>query len=324
MISVIICTYNRAALLADALQSVCEQRLDQARYEVIVVDNNSTDHTPAVVDAFAQHYPQIRYCREPQQGISSARNRGWREAKGEYVAYIDDDCKAPPEWLQVAQTIIQQQKPLEFGGPALAYCNTTKPVWWRDTYDAYYSLDRDRPVGYLPAEREIYGCNLFLQRAILTQMGGFNPALGVNGDKLAYGEETELHARLCALLPEHRAYFDPKLYVYHLLRPEKLSPWWHLHSFFMHGQANYAIAPQRQYPFSWWQNCLFPFYVLVLFGFTWLCSWLWRDRGRYPFWQNYFYEAQHLHVCVHRLGGWSVAVQERISRLFSQERIHAA
>jgi len=324
LISVIICTYNRAALLADALQTVCQQSLDRAEYEIIVVDNNSTDSTPDVTHAFAKRYPNVRYCCEPQQGLSHARNRGWREAKGAYVAYIDDDCKAPAGWLQVAQTIIQQEQPLEFGGPFLAYYNGAKPTWWRDTYDAHHSGGTERATGYLPAKQEVFGGNLFLQRAIFTKIGGFNPVLGMNGRQLAYGEESELHTRLCAWLPAHRAYFDPRLYVDHLVRTEKLSLWWQLHSVMVHGRAGYAIAPKRYPPFAWWEGLFFPFYALLAFGFILLCSWVWRDRARYPFWQNYVYEHKRLHARAHRLGAWSVYMQARLAVARRRRPGHAA
>jgi len=82
-LSVIICTYNRAELLKNVLQDVCEQTLADSEFEVIVVDNHSTDQTRAVAESFSQRYPNIRYCFEAQQGLSHARNRGWREARGD-------------------------------------------------------------------------------------------------------------------------------------------------------------------------------------------------------------------------------------------------
>jgi len=91
MISVIVCTYNRAELLRELLPTLCEQTVAFTQYEVIVIDNGSTDHTKTVAAVFAARYPQVRYCYEPRQGLSHARNRGWQEAKGDYVAYIDDD-----------------------------------------------------------------------------------------------------------------------------------------------------------------------------------------------------------------------------------------
>ncbi|MGD8380729.1 MAG: glycosyltransferase, partial [Syntrophobacterales bacterium] len=93
-ISVIVCTYNRAELLGGTLRTLCHQTLDTSEYEVIVVDNNSTDNTREVVDEFCRRSSNVRYCFEPQQGLSHARNQGLQEAKGKYVAYIDDDARA--------------------------------------------------------------------------------------------------------------------------------------------------------------------------------------------------------------------------------------
>lgn len=121
MISVIICTYNRADLLAGALESVCQQSLAASAYEIVVVDNNSTDETPQVSRAYAERYPDVRYYIEPQQGLSYARNRDWQEARGEYVAYIDDDCQAPASWLAVGQAVIEHVAPDGFGGPILLF-----------------------------------------------------------------------------------------------------------------------------------------------------------------------------------------------------------
>ncbi len=79
-ISVVVCTFNRANMLATILQSLCEQSIETSEYEVVVVDNNSTDDTREVVDEFHRCFSNIRYCSESKQGLSHARNRGWREA----------------------------------------------------------------------------------------------------------------------------------------------------------------------------------------------------------------------------------------------------
>ena len=99
LISVVVCTFNRADLLETSLEALDEQILESSEYEVIVVDNNSTDNTLNVVEELCNRLTSLRYCFEPNQGLSHARNRGWREAMGEYVAYIDDDCKVPGQWL---------------------------------------------------------------------------------------------------------------------------------------------------------------------------------------------------------------------------------
>lgn len=309
MISVIICTYNRAKLLTNLLNTICEQTLACSEYEVIVIDNHSSDDTAAVTQSFAARYPQVRYCFEPRQGLSHARNRGWQEAKGDYVAYIDDDCKAPPDWLAVAQEIIETVAPVEFGGPHYPFYNTAKPHWWRNAYDSRHTGGFERAAGYLEPHMELIGNNLFFQRAIFAQIGGFDPDLGVTGNTLRYGEETEIHVRLCRHDPTHRAYYDPRLFVYHLVRPEKLSLCWQLRSTFMHGRAYYPIYQAEEQPFTRQASLFFPLYSLLIGLRTLFQSWLRRDRKRYPYWQNYLYESTALDYCLHRLGMWSAYIQ---------------
>lgn len=309
VISVIVCTHNRADLLLDLLETLCKQTLAPTEYEVLVIDNASTDQTRAVTATFTQRYPHIHYCYEERVGLSHARNRGWQEAKGDYVAYIDDDCKAPPEWLAVAQEIIETVAPVEFGGPHYPFYNTAKPHWWRDTYDHSHRHDYGRAAGYLEPSMDLIGNNLFFQRAIFAQIGGFDPNLGVTGKTLRYGEETDLHFRLCRRDPHHCAYYDPRLLVYHLVRPEKLSLWWQLHSTFMHGRAYYPVYHPRQHPYQWWFALLLPFYALLIFLYAPLQGVLWRDRSRYPYWQNYLYESKALYGSLHHLGIWSAYAQ---------------
>src|SRR5262249_15079966 len=97
--SIVIATYNRAALLHDTLDSLARLRT-AAPWEVIVVDNNSPDHTRSVIEAAAPAYPvPLRYAFEPEQGRSAALNRGFRLAAGEIVVTTDDDVRVNPDWL---------------------------------------------------------------------------------------------------------------------------------------------------------------------------------------------------------------------------------
>ena len=93
------------------------------------------------------------------------------------------------------------------------------------------------------------------------------------------------------------------------MRPEKLSLWWQLYSMFMHGRAYYAIYEPGQRPFTRWACLLLLPYTLIFCIRALVQSWLWRDRNRYPAWQNYLYESEQLAYRVHRLGVWSAYVQ---------------
>ena len=208
-------------MLKTALQSLCDQSTDASHYEIIIVDNASTDQTPVAVQEFQSQYTghTIRYVRETKQGLSHARNRGWMEAQSPYVAYFDDDCKAPENWMDVARQIIETIKPDVFGGPYRAFYNAPKPDWYKDSYGSWSIGEHSH---FLEPERWEFLCgtNMVYRCDLMQKIGGFDVNLGMSGSKIGYGEETALQRHLKQVYPETRIYYDPALYVYHLVRPE--------------------------------------------------------------------------------------------------------
>jgi glycosyltransferase involved in cell wall biosynthesis len=288
----VVCTYNRAELLVDVLQSLSEQTLDSSEYEVIIVDNNSTDGTRAVAERFVVNHGNVRYCFEPRQGLSYARNRGWQEARGDYVGYIDDDGKAPAQWLAVAKGIIKEISPAVFGGPFYAFYNTPKPRWFKDTYSSHEHGNRARALG----EHEyLDGLNMFLRRRLL-QAKGFDPALGMSGDEIAYGEETAWMLQIREKMPDILIYYDPDLYIHHLVRASKMT---------LRGIARHRFASGR-YEYQVFRNgSSSPGHLasLAMLLRSWLTLWidlargvLARDRATYPYLENYWFERAFRHV----------------------------
>ena len=109
IVSVIVCTYNRAVLLERLLQSLSALKAEPEQFEIIVVDNNSTDETRHIAESFENPRIQFNYFFEARQGLSHARNRGWQEAKGEYVAFLDDEFTVPENWMAKALNEGSQQ-----------------------------------------------------------------------------------------------------------------------------------------------------------------------------------------------------------------------
>lgn len=289
-ISVVICTQNRADLLADVLQTLCEQTLPAACYEIIVVDNDSKDHTRLVAENYCRDYDNVRYCIELQHGLSNARNRGCLEAKGRYVGYLDDDCKAPIQWLTVANEIIDQFKPAAFGGPYYAFYNSPKPCWWKDCYGAFEQSQVSRSLG---RHEYLRGGNIFVRRGVLEKIHGFDSTIGMSGRNLGYGEESELQRRIRETMTDELIYYDPKLYVNHLVRQEKMSLRWALKSCFVGGRHSYHVfrnnnaqsfIPTKLKLLALAIITIFRSVVDVFFG---VLRW---DRKRYPYLQNYLYE----------------------------------
>lgn len=291
LFSVIICTYNRADLLAEALASLATQTLDPRRFEVLVIDNASTDGTRAVAGGYSARHPHIRYIYEPRQGASIARNRGYEEARGRLIAYSDDDNRLPPEWLAVAAEVAERTGAGIFGGPSRAFFLRPPPPWFRETYAVF---SPGWPAGALGPDQFLSGNNLFMRRDLLDRLGGFDPQRGPHGDHMAYGEETELLIRARRQLPAEQIYYEPRLYVYHLIRPVKVSLRWKVLQQFRSGRAGYHIFEGRR------RHGRPALIGLALLRAAALAAELayaltLRDRQRYPAVQNYLYERASRH-----------------------------
>jgi len=170
-ISVVVCTYNGAATIRDTLESLIE--LDYPDYEVIVVNDGSTDETAAIVGEY-----QVVSVSTENRGLSSARNTGWQMATGEIVAYIDDDAYPDPHWLNYLAHTYLTTDFAAVGGLSLA------PAGGGPIADCVANAP-GRPVHVLLTDREaehIPGCNMSFKRSILNEVGGFDPRYRTAGD----------------------------------------------------------------------------------------------------------------------------------------------
>jgi len=296
LISVVICTYNRSDTFVDALKTICNQTLDTSFYEIIIVDNNSSDNTAHVAKDFCERFSTVSYCMESKQGLSHARNRGWQEAKGEYVAYIDDDCKIPEQFLAVAKSIIERISPVVFGGPGLAFYNSPKPYWYKDSYGSHMPFKEARILKEIEITK-IYGMNMFFRRSALQASGGFDPKLGMIGDKLAYYEETAVLLHIAKTMPEEIFYYDPALYVYHLVQEERMSFRWFVKASISLGRHSVLCNGSDMAPGTGRLVLLKHIIsqsLLLLKHFV--HSFLFRNRTVYIYYQNYIYERSFNHL----------------------------
>jgi len=292
-----VCTRNRASLLKDLLDTLTKQTLPASLFEVWVVDNASQDRTPGIVQEFASR-SNFHYCRESRVGLSCARNRGWREAKGDYVAYIDDDCKVPHEWLSVAEDIVQQRGADVFGGPYHPFYNSRKPRWFRDDYAAHVLTSEPRE---LRPDEYLDGGNIFFRRSLLSRMGGFDETLGMSGRKIGYGEETDLVLRIRRDEPGRIVYFDPRLDVKHLVAPHRMKMGRAFRESFAAGRSDCRVRGVAV-PGPRTRRRFLKKTVRYSGAFVWgiLTGLLRRDPDRYPYARNYWYECARVHL--YRLG----------------------
>jgi len=280
-LSVIIGTYNRLELLVDALRTLCHQTLDRSEYEVIVVDNNSTDNTREVVGEFCRRFPNMRYCFEPQQGVSYARNRGLQEARGKYVGYLDDDARAGESWLETALVLLENTKPtpLCLGGPILPFYSTTKPVWFKGEMRTWGDSPR-----YLQPGESFSGSNMVWRKEIVETLGGFDVTSGPRGDYLFLGEETKLFEKIWHSFDQPHFYYSPELAVHHWVPPAKMTVSYQIKRAFAVGQRLNRLNGPR---ISWRRM---RFLIGGVLEIATMVGQLLRRRKEHAYFQNWLIE----------------------------------
>jgi len=215
-LSILVCTHNRADLLCGALESLGNQSLGRNRFEVIVVDNASTDDTPGVVARFAeQGRIQVRYVQEPELGLDAARNRGIREARGEWVAFLDDDARARYDWAEAVLEGFARHDAAILGGRVDLIWEIPRPIWFSDEMLRYLiHCDYGPDVVEVDAPPWLYGTNVAFRKILFQEIGLFRLDLDRKGTSLMGGGDTEFFVR--ARAQGRKLLYLPGMVVRHL------------------------------------------------------------------------------------------------------------
>jgi glycosyltransferase involved in cell wall biosynthesis len=239
----IICTRNRERYLERCILSLFEQTLDPDRYEILVVDNGSTDSTRAICERFLER-PGFRYLFEPVAGLSRARNTGWQQARGRYIGYIDDDAFADPQWFAMALEAFHSSSPEPewVGGPVQLDWEVPAPAWLtRDYYGALGWVDwGDKPRFLEGAGEWLVGCNSLYRRDILELLNGFDTRLGRKKKLLLSGEEVQFQHRLKAI--NGRLYYHPGICIFHAVPEERTRPSFFYRRYYWGGITDYIMS----------------------------------------------------------------------------------
>jgi glycosyltransferase involved in cell wall biosynthesis len=228
--SVVICTRNRARLLERSIASVFAQRYPPALFELIVVDNGSTDATPATIERCLARAPiGVTTFRETQPGISVCRNKGADLARHDLVAFLDDDAVADPGWLAAYDAAIRLHGASVVGGRVDAVIDdgVEPPAWWSESdIRGLFGLDHGRfldgkSVARIRWPLWLGGGNCVYSKAVLREAGGFRSNLGPTDRRRRIAEDIDLNVRLeRAAVP---IYYAHDATVRHVVTGERLS-----------------------------------------------------------------------------------------------------
>jgi len=226
MLSIIICTYNRYNYLYNVLKSIAENDFSLSEYEIVLVNNNSTDGTDTESERFRRDFPQVafRYVVEKNQGLSHARNRGIAEAKGDILIYVDDDALVNKEFLRsYADFFAQYPQAAAAGGAILPIYETAEPKWM-----SHFTKQLITGYLYLGNQTKKFGKrhypgggNAAYRKEVFGKIGLFNVDLGRKGESLIGAEEKDIFDKMTAQGMEF--YYLPNAILYHIIPESKLT-----------------------------------------------------------------------------------------------------
>jgi len=230
-LSVTIPTRNRAQYLSGVLESLTRQTYPMDRFEVLVVDNGSTDKTQEICSSFADRIPQLRYLFEGTPGLHAARHLGLKEAKSDLLVYGDDDIEAFPTWLEGIADAFGDERVVLVGGKNLPKFQTEPPAWilrmWEKDRQGgrmlpYLSIIDlgDEIKGISPYY--VFGCNFSIRKSVLLEAGGFHPDAMPN-DLIRYRGDGETHVAQYIIEHDYKAVYHPETSVHHLIPMHRLT-----------------------------------------------------------------------------------------------------
>lgn len=220
MISIIVCTYNRDAYIYKTLECIANNNISLNEYEILLIDNNCNDNTVSECERFQKNYPNVQYhyFLEKNQGLSYARNRGIKEAKGDCFLFLDDDAYVQVDYLRNLKLYLAQfPEMMAFGGKITPlYESGYEPDWMSPRLVPIVSaIDKGSNVVEFTGKSYPIGANMGFRKDCIDKVGMFNTALGRTKKNMLGGEEKDIFNRLH--LNNMKILYLPNLIVQHVI-----------------------------------------------------------------------------------------------------------
>ena len=228
-LDVVVPSFNRSALLQRTIKSLIEApRPEQLQVTIYVVDNNSKDDTPAVVQQLSEQTEvAVHYLLEKRQSSSYARNAGIRAGDGDLIGFIDDDEEVGGGWYGAVYREFQDSSVAYIGGPYHAKPGLRLPAWLPPSYRAAVGVHDWKPRGIFGAGHagNLNSGNAVIRRSVFDKIGMYSEKLGRSGAGLLAEEDADLYRRIAAA--GFRGVFVPELIIYHHVPPERMTKRYH-------------------------------------------------------------------------------------------------
>lgn len=248
--TVLICTYNRAELLGETLESLRRVRSHRP-WDIVIVDNNSNDRTRAVVERHAPLMPApLTYLFEPRQGKSYALNSGMAQSSGDVIVFTDDDVRVGPGWLDTACDPLDADAGIDYtGGPVRPLWGAPPPPWIDtsrgDLWGTLAILDYGPDVFLFEDRKRVpLGVNMAVRRTLVDRIGGFHPELGRRGRSLLGQEQAEFFSR--ARLAGALGLYVPQMLLHHHVPATRLTKEYFRRWWFWKGVARARVDAMHQ------------------------------------------------------------------------------
>ncbi len=281
-ISAVVCAYNRHDFVIKAVDSLLRQDFPLEQLEILVIDNGSAP--PLRSDARTLEWVnsrRVRIVEEPRLGLAHARNRAIAESRAPYIAFLDDDAVASPNWAARIAAAFQQVRDIgALGGAVLPEWGAERPNWLGKELEVLYStVNWSNHARFLGAGETLIGANVAYDRLKIKSLGGFNTNLGRRGKSLLSSEEAALHNLLAK--QGLKQWYDPEIRVLHHIHADRLNIDWATSRAYWQGISaaiSWRSSPDRS-PLLLVAKLI---YHSLLLGYDSLKQWLfgiWRPRS---------------------------------------------